>query len=109
MAEIAEFNDANFEAEVLNAAQAVLVDFTAAWCGPCHQLAPVVAEIAVEAADVLKVGKLDIDVNLDVTMRYGVMAVPTLLLFKNGEPVARLQGFMPKAALLKKLAPHLSG
>ena len=108
MSPIKQFNDSNFDSEVLQAKEPVLVDFTAGWCAPCHQIAPVVEEIASEQAGTLKVGKLNIDENMDVTMRYGVMAVPTLILFKNGEPVTRLQGFMPKAALLGKLEPHLS-
>lgn len=108
MSPIKQFNDSNFDSEVLQAKEPVLVDFTAGWCAPCHQIAPVVEEIASDQAGTLKVGKLNIDENMDVTMRYGVMAVPTLILFKNGEPVTRLQGFMPKAALLGKLKPHLS-
>ena len=108
MSPIKQFNDNNFDSEVLQAEEPVLVDFTAVWCAPCHQIAPIVEEIASEQEGTLKVGKLNIDENMDVTMRYGVMAVPTLILFKNGEPVTRLQGFMPKAALLGKLEPHLS-
>ncbi|MFQ5410071.1 MAG: thioredoxin [Anaerolineales bacterium] len=108
MAAVTELSDGNFDSEVLQAEKPVLVDFTATWCAPCHQIAPIVADIAAEQADTLKVGKLDIDENMDVTMRYGVMAVPTLILFKGGEPVSRLQGFMPKAALMGKLEPHLT-
>ncbi len=108
MSSIKQFSDSNFDSEVLQAEEPVLVDFTAGWCAPCHQIAPVVEDIASEKAGTLKVGKLNIDENMDITIRYGVMAVPTLILFKNGEPVTRLQGFMPKAALLSKLEPHLS-
>ena len=104
---IVELNDGNFESEVLQASQPVLVDFTAVWCGPCKQIKPVVDEIATENADTLKVGTLDIDENLDTKMRYQVMGVPTLILFKGGKAVERVVGFMPKQRLWSKLSPHL--
>ncbi|MGH2521707.1 MAG: thioredoxin [Anaerolineales bacterium] len=108
MAILHHFTDANFKEEVLDSGQPVLVDFTAEWCGPCHMLAPVVEKLNEEWNGSVKVGKLDIDVNIDTTMAYGVMGVPTLILFKGGQPAERLMGFMPKGRILAKLRPHLS-
>ena len=108
MAEIKTIDDATFESEVLKAGGAVLVDFGAEWCHPCKQLDPIVDEIAEELADQIKVTKLDIDENVDSTMKWGVMGVPTLILFKDGEPVERLTGFVPKNRILEKLSPHLA-
>jgi thioredoxin 1 len=108
MTEITNIDDSTFESEVLLAGGAVLVDFGAEWCHPCKQLDPIVDEIAVELAGKLKVTKLDIDENIDSTMKWGVMGVPTLILFKDGEPVERLTGFVPKDRILDKLSPHLS-
>jgi thioredoxin 1 len=108
MTEITNIDDSTFESEVLHAGGAVLVDFGAEWCHPCKQLDPIVDEIAVELAGKLKVTKLDIDENIDSTMKWGVMGVPTLILFKDGEPVERLTGFVPKDRILDKLSPHLS-
>lgn len=107
MSNVITLTDDNFADEVLNAGRPVLVDFTATWCGPCHQLKPVVEEIAGENAGQLTVGSLDIDQNINITMQYGVMGVPTLILFKDGQPVERLQGFMPKPRLWGKLSPHI--
>ncbi len=107
MAEIKHIDDATFESEVLQEGGPVLVDFGAEWCHPCKQLDPIVDEIAEEFADKMKVTKLDIDENVDSTMKWGVMGVPTLILFKDGEPVERLTGFVPKNRILDKLTPHL--
>src|ERR1700690_2492337 len=84
---VIELTDANFDAEVLKSTEPVLVDFTATWCGPCKALAPVVEKLAEEAGGKFKVGKLDIDEAPDVTKRYGVRGVPTVLVFKGGEKV----------------------
>jgi len=108
MVAITDIDDLTFESEVLQADGAVLVDFGAEWCHPCKQLDPIVEEIAVELADKLKVTKLDIDHNVDTTMKWGVMGVPTLILFVKGEPVERLTGFVPKNRILDKLSPHLA-
>jgi len=108
MVAITDIDDVTFESEVLQADGAVLVDFGAEWCHPCKQLDPIVEEIAVELADKLKVTKLDIDHNVDTTMKWGVMGVPTLILFVKGEPVERLTGFVPKNRILDKLSPHLA-
>jgi thioredoxin 1 len=91
-----------FEQEVLASEQPVLVDFWAEWCGPCHAIAPVLDQIASER-DELKVVKLNIDEQPAVAQRYGVMSIPTLILFKDGEPVAAAVGAMPKSMLEQRL------
>ena len=108
MTTLHDFSDASFKTDVLDSPTPVLVDFTAEWCGPCHMLAPVVDKLNEEWNGAVKVGKLDIDLNVNTTMQYGVMGVPTLMLFKGGQPVERLTGFMPKERILAKLNPHLS-
>ena len=89
---------ANFEEEVLRSEKPVLVDFWASWCGPCKMLAPVLHEFADEHAE-LKVGKVNVDEEMDLAMRFGVSSIPTLILFKNGEVVKTTVGFLPKAQL----------
>ena len=89
----------NFEAEVLQSTKPVLVDFWAAWCGPCRMFSPIVDEFAEENPEAVKVGKLNVDEQPDLAGRYGVMSIPTAILFKNGEPAATLVGLQPKAAL----------
>ena len=89
--------------EVLSADKPVLVDFWAEWCGPCRQVGPIVDQIADEQ-DGVKVLKLDIDAHPDVARQYGVMSIPTLLVFKDGEAAKRIVGAKPKAALMKELA-----
>ncbi len=108
MATITDLTDATFEPEVVEEGGVVLVDFGAEWCHPCKQLDPVVDELADDWDGRVRVMKLDIDNNVDSTMKYQVMGVPTLILFKDGEPVERLTGFMPKKKILDKLSPHLT-
>jgi thioredoxin 1 len=100
--------DETFNQAVLKSDQPILVDFWAVWCGPCRMVAPVVDEIAREQEGKLKVMKLDVDENQNTAMAYGVMSIPTLILFKNGQPVERIVGFRPKADMEKKILPHLS-
>jgi thioredoxin 1 len=100
--------DESFEQEVLNSEVPVLVDFWAAWCGPCRMIAPTVDRLAVEYAGKLKVVKVDVDQNPDISGRLGVMSIPTLMVFKDGQMVERIMGALPKPAILAKLKPHLS-
>ncbi|MFO7321205.1 MAG: thioredoxin [Chloroflexota bacterium] len=103
-----EVNASNFQSEVLESDTPVLVDFWAEWCGPCKMLAPLVEQIASEYAGKLKVAKVDADASPDVAMAYKVMSIPTLILFKSGQPVETLVGYQPKDKITNKLAPHLS-
>ena len=89
---VKEFNDANFEAEVLKSDVPVLVDFWAEWCGPCKMLAPTIDKLAADYAGKVKVGKLDCDTARDTAMRYGINSIPTVLIFKNGQVVNRMVG-----------------
>ena len=97
----------SFEKEVLQSEVPVLVDFWAAWCGPCRAIAPIVEQIATEYSGRLKVVKLDVDDSGETSIRYGVMNIPTLLLFKGGSVVERWIGVQPKPALLSRIQPHL--
>ena len=89
---VAEFTDANFESEVLKSSQPVLVDFWAEWCQPCRMLAPTIAKIAQDYANRVKVGKVDTDSNRDVSIKYGIDSIPTVILFKNGQIAQKLVG-----------------
>jgi thioredoxin 1 len=102
-----EVTDATFDEIVIDSAKPVLVDFWADWCPPCRMIAPVLKEIAAEQADRLTIAKLDYDANQIVPARYGVLGLPTLLLFKDGEVVKQIVGAKPKRALLKDLNDYL--
>ena len=95
--------EATFEQEVLKSETAVLVDFWAEWCGPCHAVAPVLEKIAEERQDELKLVKVNIDEEQELSQRYGVMSIPTMILFKDGAPAAAAVGAQPKAALERTL------
>lgn len=99
MGNVAEFTDANFQEEVLDSSAPVLVDFWATWCGPCRQIAPMIDELSGENQGSAKVGKVDVDDNQETAMKYGIQSIPTLIIFKGGEPVQRLQGVQPKAKI----------
>ncbi|HID38375.1 MAG TPA: thioredoxin [Calditrichaeota bacterium] len=100
-------NDANFEQEVLHSDVPVLVDFWAEWCAPCRIIAPIVEELATEYEGKLKVGKLDVDNNPQVSMKYSIRSIPTLLIYKGGKPVEQIIGAVSKQNILEKLQPYL--
>jgi thioredoxin 1 len=102
MGELAHVSEADFQKEVLEAGQPVLVDFTAVWCGPCKMLDPIVGQLAQEWAGKVKVVKLDVDHNPNVAMQYQVMGLPTLMLFVNGQPSQRINGYQPKDRIVAK-------
>ena len=109
MADIKHVSDTDFQAEVLESDQPVLVDFWAPWCGPCRVVAPVLEEIAEERAEDLKIVKLNIDENQQTAANFQILAIPTMVLFRNGQEAARIQGAMPKKRLEQQLAPALQG
>ena len=98
-----EVTDANFDTEVIKAETPVLVDFWAPWCGPCRMVAPVVEELSQEYAGKVKFVKLNTDDNVRTASQYGIRSIPTLLVFKGGEPVGQIIGFRPKGDLKKRL------
>jgi thioredoxin 1 len=103
-----EITDDTFKKEVLESDTPVLIDFWAVWCGPCKMVAPVVEEIAKEYDGKLKVGKIDVDNNPQVTMQFGIRSIPTLMVFKQGKVVEQVIGALPKRNLLDKVTPHLT-
>jgi thioredoxin 1 len=103
-----ELTEITFEQEVLKASMPVLVDFWAAWCGPCKMIAPIVEELATEYDGKLKIGKVDVDNNQKIAMQYGIRSIPTLLIFKDGKVVEQIVGAAPKKTLVEKLSKHLN-
>ncbi|MGE5227694.1 MAG: thioredoxin [Planctomycetaceae bacterium] len=108
MANIGDVTDAEFQTKVLDSDTPVLVDFWAEWCVPCHMVSPVVEEIGNDKGERLKVVKLNIDDNPQAARTYGVMSIPSLILFKGGKEVARVIGAKPKDAILRDLEPHIA-
>lgn len=102
-ANVHEITDGNFQTEVLGNDQPVLVDFWAPWCGPCRKIAPMIDELAAEYAGTAKIGKVNIDDNQEAAFKYGVDAIPTLIIFKGGQPVQRFQGIPAKSRVQEAL------
>jgi len=103
-----EVTDSTFEEKVLKSDKPVLVDFWAEWCGPCKMIAPVLDEIATEWDGKIVIGKIDVDENQSTMMAYGIMGIPALLLFKDGELVTRVTGYKPKNQLINELQPYVN-
>lgn len=102
-----ELTAANFQADVLESSKPVLVDFWASWCGPCRALGPVVEQISEEMADRLTVLKCNVDDEGELAQKFGIMSIPTLILFKQGEIVHKMVGNMPKAALVQQIEANI--
>jgi thioredoxin 1 len=99
--------DTSFDEEIQSSDQPVLVDFWAEWCGPCKMVAPILDEIAKERPGQIRIGKINVDENLELARRFEVMSIPTLILFKDGEPKLRMVGARAKADLIKQIEPYL--
>lgn len=102
-------SDNDFETQVLKSEKPVLIDFWADWCGPCHMVAPVIDEIAGENKATLVVGKLDVDANPETARRYGILSIPSMLLFVDGVEKVRIVGARGKAQILSELTPYIAG
>ena len=100
-------NDENFEKDISNSKIPILIDFWAEWCGPCKMIAPSVEKISEEYSDKLKVGKLDVDSNPNISSTFGIRSIPTLLIFKNGSPVDQIVGAVSKEVISAKVDSHI--
>ncbi|MBR6162407.1 thioredoxin [bacterium] len=107
MSNLTELNENNFDDEVIKSDKLTVVDFWAPWCGPCRKLSPVLDEIAGEFEGKIKLVKVNTDENLKLAQRFSISALPSILIFKNGEPVERLVSLMPKSALITNITKHL--
>ncbi len=104
---ISQLTDSNFEGEVISSEKPVLVDFWAVWCGPCRMIAPELKKLSEEKSGELKIGRLNVDDNRDIAIKYGISSIPTLLLFKNGQVVKKLIGAMSKDKILTEISQFL--
>ncbi|MFN6374808.1 MAG: thioredoxin [Chitinophagia bacterium] len=102
-----EFNDSNFQAEVLDSTQLSMIDFWAEWCGPCRAIGPVVEELSKEFEGRVNIGKVNVDHNPQLSMNYGITSIPAILFIKNGQVVDKLVGAQPKHNFVKKIESHL--
>lgn len=107
MSTAANINESSFQEEVLDAGTPVLVDFWAPWCGYCQRLSPIIDELAADLDGKAKIVKVNVDENRSLAQKYGVMSLPTMILFKNGDQVEKMMGFMPKTNITAKIEPHL--
>lgn len=107
MASAVNVNDSTFTEEVINSETPVLVDFWAAWCGPCRMIAPILDEIATEKGEKIKIAKVNIDENQAMAGQLGISSIPTMILYKDGQPVEKIVGAYPKLRILEKIEPHL--
>ncbi len=105
---VTQVGDQDFEEKVLSSDRPVLVDFWAEWCVPCHMVSPVVEEIGREYADKMSTAKLNVDDNPEITRKYGVMSIPTLIVFKDGQEKARVVGARGKDSILREIEPHIA-
>jgi len=104
---IGQLTDSNFESEVLSSEKPVLVDFWAVWCGPCKMVEPELEKLAEEKSEELRIGRLNVDDNRDIAIKYGITAIPTMILFKKGQVVKKLIGVMPKDKILTEISQFL--
>jgi len=104
---IGQLTDLNFESEVLSSEKPVLVDFWAVWCGPCKMVEPELEKLAEEKSEELRIGRLNVDDNRDIAVKYGITAIPTMILFKKGQVVKKLIGVMPKDKILTEISQFL--
>ena len=105
---VTQVGDADFQEKVLSADRPVLVDFWAEWCVPCHMVSPIVEEIGREYADQMHTAKLNVDDNPEITRKYGVMSIPTLIVFKDGQEKARVVGARGKDSIMREIEPHIA-
>lgn len=108
MADVPYVTEQDFQSEVIDSPLPVLVDFTAAWCGPCKMIAPIIEQLRAEWQGLVKVVKCDADQNPNVLMQHGIMGIPTIMLFKGGKVVERVTGYQPKDKLVGRMSPHIA-